>query len=130
MNFPRKVVYTPISFGGLGFKQHYVESSCSKIESIMCQINSKTTLGRCMETILNWTQLHSGISLPILTSDCNLDYITNNWFMQVREFLLTTNSKIIVNTAWLPRTKRVNDFNLMERVIQLDILYHNATKNI
>jgi hypothetical protein len=72
------------------------------VESILCNINGKTSLGRCMEINLNWTQLHSGLDSPILENNNKIDYLEQNWFIQVRNLLLDTNSQIKVRTAWLP----------------------------
>jgi hypothetical protein len=116
MHFPRKVVYCPI-----GFNQLHVVSSCNKIETLLCHINSQTTLGKSMEMILNWTQLHTGISSPILETTININYIQKNWFTQIREFLLNTNSKIVIKTRWVPVLKRVDDFAIMDKITLLDI---------
>jgi hypothetical protein len=96
MHFPRKLVYSPVKLGELDFNQIYVESSCNKIATLLCHVNYQLSLGKIMETILNWRQLHSGLSLPILENYSQINYIQCNWFTQLREFLRSTNSKVIV----------------------------------
>jgi ribonuclease HI len=121
MHFPRKVVYCPVKLGGLGFNQLYVESCCNKITTLLSHVNDQTSLGTSMEIILNWTQLHSGLSTPILENKMDLGYLQSNWFTQLREFLLATNSKIIMRAKWLPTIKREGDFALMDRVSVMDL---------
>jgi hypothetical protein len=52
-HFPRPVVFLPIYFGGLGRKQLYVECNCNKIETIICQINENSKLGKLLMINLN-----------------------------------------------------------------------------
>jgi hypothetical protein len=86
MNFPRKLVYSPVIYGGIGFRQLSVESISKKIESLICHINDKSLLGKSMEIILNWTQLHTGLESSILTNDNDINYIQKNWFSQFVNF--------------------------------------------
>jgi hypothetical protein len=74
-----------------------------------------------MEIILNWTQLHSGLSTPILENYSEIHYIQNNWFLQLREFLKSTNSKIIIRSKWLPTMKRQGDWAIMDMMNKLPI---------
>jgi hypothetical protein len=79
--FPKAVVHGPVAYGGLGFPHLYAESNISKIETIICHISKCSTLGSSLCMNLNWLQLHSGLSTPVLESTCNIDYIQDNWFM-------------------------------------------------
>jgi hypothetical protein len=65
--FPRAVVYGPSIFGGLGIQQLYSTSMCTKIETIICHINSNSSLGTVFGLILDWLQLHAGTSKLINT---------------------------------------------------------------
>jgi hypothetical protein len=123
MHFPRKVVYCPIGLRGLGFNQLHLVSSCIKLRLI----TSQTTLGKNMEMILNWTQLHSGLSCPILETTVNINYIQRNWFTQIREFLFNTISKIKIKTRWAPVIKRVNDFAIMDKIrpVSKKVIFNN-----
>jgi hypothetical protein len=117
MHFPRKVVYSPVT----RIKKSSVESNCQKIESLICHINTKSSLGKSMELILNWVQLHSGLSTSILSNNSDIQYVKLDWFSPIREFLYSINGKIILQTIWLPQKKRINDVNIMDRVSELPI---------
>jgi hypothetical protein len=116
ITFPKSVVHGPISFGGLGFQQLFVESNIGKIEAIICHINKKSPLGLSMITNLNWIQMHAGIGTPILKYTKNLDYIQANWFDEVRKFMVKNNTTITITLAWTPTLVREGDFFIMEKI--------------
>jgi hypothetical protein len=70
-----------------------VESTCNKIQSIMCHINDGSMLGEILQINLKWTQQHAGLSTPILEKS----YIQSNWFTQIREFLQAITDKNTTN---------------------------------
>jgi hypothetical protein len=43
--FPRALIYGPKIYGGIELYKLSVESSCNKIETILCQLNARTKLG-------------------------------------------------------------------------------------
>jgi hypothetical protein len=123
MHFPRAVVYGSIKFGGLGFQQLYVASCCNKIQSILCHINSETMLGRMFLINLNWTQLLSGLGTSILQDNQRTtNYITDNWFDQIREYNNYIGAKITIQNCWTPAKKRENDNIIMDIVTKLNMV--------
>jgi hypothetical protein len=74
--------------------QLYVTSMCSKIEVLICHINSGSTLGKIVTRNLNWIQLHSGLSSNILATETNINCINRTWFHPIKEFLNTINVTI------------------------------------
>jgi hydroxylamine reductase (hybrid-cluster protein) len=127
MHFPRCIVYGAQKFSGLGFQQLFIESGCNKIQSMVCHINNNTMLGKMTQINLNWVQLTSGLSNPIMESREEVLYISNNWFTQLCEFTKFIDSKIVVKNCWTPTLKQINDINIVDQVNKLDIL---TTKNI
>jgi hypothetical protein len=121
ITFPKAVVHGPISFGGLGFKHLYVESCIGKIEALICHINKKTPLGKSMITNLNWTQLHAGIGKPILQCTNNIDYVQNNWFDEIRNFLIKNDTTITIQSNWIPTLTRQKDFFIMETINDIEL---------
>jgi hypothetical protein len=125
---PRKLAYGSMKFGGFGFLQLHAESSCNKIQSLICHINNNTMLGKMFMMNLNWTQLLVGLSEPILESNKVIKYIDNNWFFQVRDFLHNIGASINIKKCWTPQAKQQNDFLLMDTVQRLDMT--NVNKKI
>ena len=81
---------------------------------MMLHIRANTTLGRIMRCNLDWTQLYSGLDIPILESTDPLTYITDNWFLQLRNFLITINGTISIKNVWRPQLERNGDCILMK----------------
>jgi hypothetical protein len=115
-SFPKSVVHGPICFGGLGFNNLYVESNSSKIESLICHLNKKSTLGEIMQINLNWVQLHTGINTSFLMDTSHIDYIQDNWFIEIREFLLKCNANILIKNIWQPKSIRTHDKCIMNEI--------------
>jgi hypothetical protein len=69
-----------------------------------------------MITNLNWIQLQTGIGTPVLQCSHNLDYIQANWFDKTRKFLVKNNTTITINSTWIPKLLRENNFFTMEKV--------------
>jgi hypothetical protein len=119
--FPRAVVFGPTIFGGLGFRQLYVDSNCIKIETIICNINGTTSLGESIKININWIQLIVGSETPILESRDQIPHIERNWITAIRDFLIETNSTIKIKNLWKPSISREHDQILMDQVMTLDI---------
>jgi hypothetical protein len=120
-HFPRSVVYGSEKFGGLGFTQLYVASCSNKIQSLLAHINSNTMLGKMFLINMNWTQMLTGLSTPILKENTNINYVTSNWFIGLCEFMRYISATIHILDCWTPIIKRQNDFVIMEKVQDLDI---------
>jgi hypothetical protein len=121
MHFPRAVVYGPQIFGGLGFQVLYVETSCRRIEMLICEWNSETKLGKSMKLNINWVQLHCGIGVPIFESKDDLSYIMKNWFTVIQDFLLQINAELNIQGVWVPKKIRHNDRILMDEISRLEV---------
>jgi Reverse transcriptase (RNA-dependent DNA polymerase) len=114
--FPRAVVYGPKIFGGLGLPKLSVETNCNKLETIMCHLNNMTDLGEVIQLCMNLFQIHSGSCIPMMINDNEIDYIDQNWFDSVREFLLTIGARLIIHNTWVPQLLRDKDYTIMDRI--------------
>jgi hypothetical protein len=86
-SFPRALAYGPREYGGLNLNDMYTEQCMMKIESMIEHIRSHSSMGDLMCVNLNWLQLHSGLSKPIMESSDDIIYLFENWFLHVRRFL-------------------------------------------
>jgi hypothetical protein len=121
ISFPKAVIHGPTEFGGLGFQKLYVESNVNKIESILCHINKQTTLGATMKMNINWIQMHSGIQQPFLETTNPLEYLQQNWFVEIRKFLVTSKATIKIKNLWIPTLLWTNDSMIMQqKILQKD----------
>jgi hypothetical protein len=107
--FPKAIVHAPIALGGLGLHSLYVKSNINKIESIMCNINKNPKLGKSMMITVNLIQIHTGSKVSYLENNTNIDYIQDNWFLEIRQCLQRGNTTINVQNIWQPRELRKYD---------------------
>jgi hypothetical protein len=105
----------------MGLQYLYTERSCIKIDGLINHFCTDTNLSREMRINLNWLQINTGTSIPILESTINTEYVEMNWFLSVQEFLVAINAKVHIPNLWTPSKSRVNDIILMDVVSQLDI---------
>jgi hypothetical protein len=126
-NFPRAAVFGRKKFGGIGLKQLYTESICSKIECLLCNINDNNKLGKIMKRVINWTQKLCGTEQPILESTVPITWIKNNWFITIRDFLTKCNATIKIKHAWTPKLLREHDYVIMEKMLNLKLTQRDLT---
>ena len=117
-SFPRQIVYGPRNFGGLNLGNLYTEQSIAKITTLMLHLRANTTLGRIMRINLSWTQLYSGLFTSIFQSMEPLTYCTDNWFLQIRNFLYTIQGTLSIKDTWIPVLERKRDQPLMEMFLK------------
>jgi hypothetical protein len=118
--FPRAAVFASVRQGGLGMRQLYVESLCSKIECVISHLNSNSSLGKNMKINLIWIQLITGIEKPLFESTHSLKYVIKNWFTHIRTFLLKIKAKIIIQGTWKPDKLQIDDWFLMDELERYD----------
>jgi hypothetical protein len=116
MSYPRAVIYGPKKMGGVGILKLSVEGNCNKIESIITHMNGNTKLGGEFLINLNWLQIHGGKSCTIINSLQKFNYIQNNWFFPIKEFLNKTQSTLVIKEIWKPKIHRVNDKIIMDHL--------------
>lgn len=120
--FPRAVIFGPRQFGGINLGHLYTEMCIAKIEALVSHIQSGSGLGRLMLTNLNWLQLHSGLSTPVLSGGIPLSYLSMNWFLHIRNFLYSIQGRISIPDQWQIRLERKRDVALMDKVSQHEAL--------
>jgi hypothetical protein len=74
-----------------------------------------------MRLNLNWLQINTGTSIPILESNQELNYVDMNWFLSIKDFLNRINASIQLKLLWTPNIHRIGDIIIMDEVISLDI---------
>jgi hypothetical protein len=119
-HFHRTLVFAPVILGGLGMCQLFVSNICFKIESLICHINSNTTLGKIMVTNLNWLQLISGQQESVLNTRNTLAYISKTWFHPINEYLNIIGGSITIDDTWRSQLLRKADIIIMEEVLKQD----------
>ena len=115
---PTDVVYGSISYGGIGWRDLYIEQGIAKINIIFCHVRANDNLAKIILINLEWTQLICGISEPILEKTTIKITYVRNWFIDIREFLQYIGGNITITENYQPhRILSQNDIFIMEKII-------------
>jgi hypothetical protein len=63
---PRALVYRPVELGGFGVRHLYTEMQGMKLDMMVSHVRENTQFGKAFQINLNYLQLMSGITKPIL----------------------------------------------------------------
>jgi hypothetical protein len=69
---------------------------------------------------ITWIHILLGVGTPLLESDQFIQCIPDNWFLNIRGFLLKIKAKILIRGLWQPKLLRQDDFFIMEKIDQLN----------
>jgi hypothetical protein len=94
---------------------------CIKVESLLCHIIFLSSLGKSMRTNITWIHIILGVGTPLLESDQFIQCMQDNWFINIRDFLIQIKAKIINRGLWQPKLARVDDEFIMEMVDKLKL---------
>jgi hypothetical protein len=113
---PSAVVYGPTSLGGIGMRHLFAEQGTMQAQIIIQHIRAFTQLGSTILIQLNWAQLVSGRSTPILEIPSEvIPHLENEqWLITLRRFLALSHITMHISDIATPIGKRVNDQILMD----------------
>jgi hypothetical protein len=117
----RAVIFGPRRFLGIGDRHLCYEQGIGGTLQLLKHIRSDSKLGTFLKISLDWTQLHAGVSFPILQKiRLSLLPLEQGWFPATRTFLGSINANMQIPNRVLPSLLRVNDCILMDNVLQHD----------
>jgi len=115
-HMPREVVYGPITMGGLGMHDLYIEQGIKATIALMGHLrepNSNT--GKMMRIELQWCQAQAGTSFNLLEEpSIPVEYIETCWIMNLRNFLDTYGLHINITCPAIPSIACENDEFIMD----------------
>ena len=115
-HMPREVVYGPISAGGLGFHDLFIEQGIKHVQCLVGHLREpKSVTGKMIRIEMDWCQVQAGIGTNLLTKvDNPIDYIEDCWVMGLRDFLSTYQFSLEFTKSSLPSLQSEGDQYLME----------------
>jgi hypothetical protein len=116
---PRALIHGPQEMGGCDIPHLYTEMMGLKIESIIAHIRADTTLGKSFRININYLQVLSGLEQHIFSTRDNIGYITNNWLLHLRNYIIEINGTLQIKDLWKPTKLRTNDVVLMSEFVSL-----------
>jgi hypothetical protein len=115
----RALIHGPLEMGGCEIPHLYSEMLGLKVESIIAHIRADSVLGESFCININYIQLLSGLEQPMFSSRDNIGYITNNWLIHLRNFLIDINGTLHIKYLWKTTKLRQNDIVLMSEFTSL-----------
>ena len=113
-NMPKRVIYGPISHGGLGLTHFYTEQGYLQIQKATSALRKLDTGGKMLLNIINTMQLIAGIPEPLLANPHRqMHHVPHGWVKSLQIFLRTINASIQIPNAMILTLPRDNDYFLM-----------------
>lgn len=118
-NMHRAIRYAPMSMGGAGFKQLYVEQGSLLLQQIFKHLNQpNTAVGKLLRIAISWTQAFIGTSNLFLTEVHQPVPPTGpSLLLDLRKFLQTIEGQLKVNDMEHSVPLRRNDRYIMDIVM-------------
>jgi hypothetical protein len=121
-NTAHRVVFGPSRYGGLGFRDLFVEQGISHVELLLRHLRADSPQGQLFRIAISWWQLVVGVSYTLLQNTSTvIPHLEANWLSALRHFLSETNASIHIDkiTSSLPQPLREGDQCLMDVILDL-----------
>ena len=113
-NFPRKVVYGPTKFGGMGWESCLSVMIVEKIKFITTHMRRMDKLGTLLQILLEIIQLQSGLAESILVSEVKWQiWVEPTWVNNLKDGLDIIKGALHTNHE-IPQIQRNYDRSLMK----------------
>ena len=131
-NFPKAVVYGPLTTGGLKMVDLTSEQGICLTENFLYHKYAQDEVEKLMDMSLRISQLESGRTENILSiGKVAIPYLTDTWLMNMRIVLGKHNFQIEISNAWSPGLQCCRDSMIMqilaERRLSKHRLFHLNT---
>ena len=113
---PRAVVFGPMEWGGMNWDSAYVISVYEQIKLLIGSLRMEDTVGKLMKLQLQWLQIFSGISTPLLEVTQKDKNLPHGWLQSLHEKLVDNRLQIRVTKSWVPKPRRQQDQIIMDYV--------------
>jgi hypothetical protein len=121
-NTAHRDLYGPSQYGGLGFRDLFVEQGIGQEEMLVRYLRVISTQGTIMRITLSWWELVAGVSFPLLEAPSHLiPHLGPHWLSTLRYLLTMTNALLHIEgfTETLPPPLRENDDAIMDVIVSL-----------
>ena len=80
---PHAIVFAAKEFGSVGLHDFAVEQGIAQVIQLLKHVHSSTALGSTDEACINWCQLATGMSQPVLSDTWPLPHAEGLWLNSV-----------------------------------------------
>jgi len=123
---PKAVTNAPNTHGGIGMMVLSNEQGLQKCIQILKHIRADTATGKMIQILIDYYQLHVGISRPVLEDTTPIPWSAALWLDNARQYLHRIHGGIILQRPWLPTMRREGDRCIMDDVLALPLTPHDA----
>jgi hypothetical protein len=117
-NLSRKLVFLCSYFGGLDFRQLYIEQGTGQITFLIRHLRTPGQVHDLLLIVLSWLQNCAGVSFAMLEHPSYpLPHLEGHWLVSLPQFLSFINGSIEITDLSIPALQRSNDFYLMETAL-------------
>jgi hypothetical protein len=114
-HFSKTVLNGPREFGGLQFRDLYVEQGIGRIMTLLKHVYNKTEVGKMILIKLHSLQLEAGSEHLLLTDTTTpLPYVTKCWLTEIRRFMRQLQIRLQCTENWNCYKSRKYDAFLMD----------------
>jgi hypothetical protein len=119
-NTAKRIVYGPSRYGGLGFRDLFVEQGIAQVELLVRHLRAGSTQGTLMLIAISWWQMVVGVSYSLLGQpDKFVPFDAPHWLSFIRGFLQSVEASIHINALALPSSHREFDSCIMDVIHDL-----------
>ena len=116
--YPSAVAYAPEWIGGIWMLQFCVHQGTRGLEMMLGHLWAETEVRRMVKIGIDYFRLIAGHSTcPFANPTIQTAYSITDWYTMIREFLLSTNSSVIIPMPGYFLPKSQGDTCLMDRAV-------------
>jgi len=120
-NMPKLVIYAPLMHRGLCLKHLHTEQGLQKALQFIKHLQTQTTLGKLMQTMIKAYQIQAGLLNSILKDTQLLPWLPHQWISNLREFLHSTDGSITLENLWTIPKLCQHDTHIMHDFLQANL---------
>ena len=101
----------------MGGKDLFIHLATQQTKIFLGHIRNGDETGKLLINELEFTQLHSGLTQPILNRKTPIDFITwtpDTWITNYKLILNKLNGEMTLENTWTPKLLRKHNISLME----------------
>jgi len=110
-NMPKKVVFGPTRYGGIGIRYLYIKQVSQQAQHFIRNMRHQGILGNNMWVTYQWFQVTTGTDYPVLEypDTLKLPHAEGDWFIALQDFLSASNLAIYIPNVYTVQFRRTRD---------------------
>ncbi len=129
--FPRKVVFGPQRYGGLGMRMLWSEQLVLQVQLLIKHLRCPSECQQMLNINLAWAQLGTGMGFPILGHpNKHIPHLECAWLSSLRDGLNMVDGSIEMATTHVVPSQRASDSHLMDGICDSQLFSNTQIRKI